>query len=115
MFYTLLFGLTSGTIAAGFKNRSFFWWFLLGLIFGPFALLVIFIPSLQPTFDDLEKLVSPELLQQADEIIENAYGLHELDAVDELKEMGVIGQGEYEVRVCEVLSAKRHAYDGHVA
>lgn len=43
-----LFAFFSGAIASA-KKRSFFGWFLLGLLFGPFGLLVAFFPKIEKT------------------------------------------------------------------
>ena len=39
-----LFGIFSAVIASG-KNRSGFGWFFVGLVFGPFGLVVAFLPA----------------------------------------------------------------------
>ena len=45
VFFWLLCGIFSGALASS-KNRSGFGWFLIGLIVGPFGLLVAFFPKL---------------------------------------------------------------------
>jgi hypothetical protein len=42
----LLFAIFSGALASS-KNRTFIGWFLIGLLFGPFGLLVAAFPKLE--------------------------------------------------------------------
>ena len=43
----LLFAVFSALLASG-KNRSGVGWFFVGLLFGPFGLLVVFFPKIEP-------------------------------------------------------------------
>ena len=45
VFVSLLFAVSSGILASK-KNRNFIGWFFTGLLFGPFALLVVLLPLL---------------------------------------------------------------------
>ena len=52
---SLLFAVSSGILASK-KNRNFIGWFCTGLLFGPFALLVVFLPLLPGKNKDNSKL-----------------------------------------------------------
>ena len=55
VFVSLLFAVSSGILASK-KNRNFFGWFFTGLLFGPFALLVVLLPLLPEKTKDNSKL-----------------------------------------------------------
>lgn len=62
----LFFGLVSMSIA-GSKNRSGCLWFLLGLLLGPFSLVVALLPSCRP-FRNRMNLISYERIGDAKEL-----------------------------------------------
>jgi len=59
VWFLLLCAIFSGAIAY-FKNRSFLGWFLIGLLLGPFGLLVAFFRQIEPGASSAEKSSPPQ-------------------------------------------------------
>lgn len=89
----LLFGFFSAMIASG-KNRSTFGWFLVGILVGPFGLLVAFMPKIEDQGSVKPEAASGTRLSMADE----------LEKLSKLKESGVISEKEFEIQKKKLLS-----------
>ena len=62
VWFLLLFAIFSGAVANS-KNRSVLGWFLIGMLLGPFGLLVAFLDQIEPDVPSTKKNASPQRIK----------------------------------------------------
>ncbi|MDX9742807.1 MAG: SHOCT domain-containing protein [Arcobacteraceae bacterium] len=91
----ILFGIFSSIIASN-KNRNALGWFFVGLLFGPFGLLVAFLSPI-----DIKQPTTIVKVNKKSEYIEN---LEAVQKLSDLKDKGIITQEEFDVQKSKLLS-----------